>query len=133
MPETSEIAVPVETPVPVTHHVESFAEFQNPSAPSIDRLVESLDKAYHHPWLLIWRSFLQGLFYALGAAVGFASIAGAALYFAHINGGISLLNPLIDKVNAMVQTSVQKQTDSQVNSALKSYTDSAFTSVKTSK
>ena len=78
---------------------EDFTEFQDPSSASVDRLVQSLDRAYHRPGLLMWRSFLSGLMYAIGATVGLTLLLTIAAYVLQALGGINLINPLIQKLD----------------------------------
>ena len=90
-----------------------FAAFQSPHEASVDRLVEAVDRAYHRPWLLMWRAFLQGLMTALGLTVGYAMIVILIAYLIQVRGGTAkLLDPLLIEVQQkVIQPTVQNQTN----------------------
>jgi len=92
--------------------VNDFSDFQSPHEASLDRLVEAVDRAYHRPWLMMWRSFLHGFMTAIGATVGTAVIVAILGYVVQTHGGIDLLNPLIDKISGkVVQTQLNQAKD----------------------
>jgi hypothetical protein len=80
----------------------NFLEFTNPNDPVIDRLVQSLDKAYNRPWLMMWRSFLQGVMTAIGASVGTILIIAIIGFTVSKLGGIELFRPGIEKLQDMI-------------------------------
>ena len=88
--------------------VTSFHEFQSPHEASVDRLVLALDKAYHRPWLMMWRSLLQGFMFTVGASVGSIVVFGLSVYFFQRSGGIDLLKPFFNSVSDQLSNSVQK-------------------------
>ena len=80
-----------------------FSDFQSPHEASVERLVQALDRAYHRPGLLLWRSFWQGVFTALGAFVGSIAIIGLSSYLFHIYGGFErFVQPGLDKLQKNV-------------------------------
>ena len=85
-----------------------FSDFQSPHEASVERLVQALDRAYHRPGLLLWRSFWQGMFTALGAFVGSALIIAVSGYLFHIYGGFQrFIQPGLDKLQkSVVQTQI---------------------------
>ena len=88
---------------------ESFKDFQSPHEASVDRLVHALDRAYHRPGLLLWRSFLQGFMTAVGAFLGtFLVIIGSG-YVLHSLGGYNLFKPLITEFqNTLIQAELKQ-------------------------
>lgn len=92
-----------------------FKDFQSPHEASVDRLVEALDRAYHRPWLMIWRSFLHGFMTAIGATFGTVIIVVIAGMAFQALGGIELLRPSIDKLQNMITGSIQSQVGSPSN------------------
>ena len=85
-----------------------FKDFQSPHEASEDRLIEALDRAYHRPWLMLWRSFLQGLMSGMGALLGsFLIILLLGFAFNRL-GGIAILNPVITKLqDVMTQSQIK--------------------------
>ncbi|MBU6388903.1 hypothetical protein KGQ71_00105 [Patescibacteria group bacterium] len=90
--------------------VTDFSDFQSPHEVSIERLVQAVDLAYHHPWRMMWRSFWSGFMTAIGAMVGTVIIVGLLGYMFHALGGIELLRPSIDKLQNMLTQSTTSQT-----------------------
>jgi len=90
------------TPTP-----EEFTEFQNPSSASVERLIQALDRTYHHMGNLMWRNFIAGLMYAFGATIGFAIVLGAAAYILRGLGGVSVFKPAIDKLDDLIISHTQ--------------------------
>jgi hypothetical protein len=43
---------------------------KQPSPEQLDQLIAAVDRAYHRPWLMMWRSFLHGIMVSLGATIG---------------------------------------------------------------
>lgn len=76
---------------------------QLPSSASFDQMVRALDRAYHRPFYLMWRAFLQGMMAAFGAFVGTAIIGLISVYLFNLLGGIQLFKPVIDTINTSVQ------------------------------
>jgi hypothetical protein len=108
------------TPAAPAPAVGAFKDFQSPHEASIDQLIQALDRAYHRPRLLMWRSFLQGIMTGIGASVGTLLVAGVITYSIHALGGIKLIQPMIDKlqesiVNSQIQASnkIQQQIQAQ--------------------
>ena len=100
-----------------TPPIEEFTDFENPKAATVDRLIQALDKAYHRPGLLMWRSFLGGLMYAFGATIGFALVITIGAYVLQALGGVSLFKPFIDKLDDIIVThtvTAQQQAINQV-------------------
>ncbi len=65
-------------PVPERNH--EFLDYQHPDDASFDKFVHALDRAYHRPFLMMWRGFLYGIALALGTTVG-AAIVLALLFY----------------------------------------------------
>lgn len=59
---------------------DEFSEFRHPDDASFDRFVRAIDRAYHRPWIMFWRSVLHGIGTAIGATVG-AGLVFAALFY----------------------------------------------------
>jgi hypothetical protein len=76
---------------------DEFAEFRSPDDASFDKLVAAIDRAYHRPGLMLWRSFCQGLMSAIGMAIGWILIISVSGYLFQALGGINLLKPWIEK------------------------------------
>ena len=53
---------------------DDFAEFRHPDEASFDKFVAALDRAYHRPFQMMFRSFLHGMMTVLGGTVGAALI-----------------------------------------------------------
>ena len=73
-----------------------FADFQSPHEASVDRLVEAMDRAYHRPWLMMWRSFLQGMMTGVGAGLGTVLFFAFSVYLFNVLGGVQLLRPILN-------------------------------------
>ena len=87
-----------------------FHDFQSPHEASIDRLVEALDRAYHRPGLLMWRSFLQGIMTAFGTFVGAILIATAVGFAVRSLGGVNFFKPVVDQFQEFItQSAIQSQ------------------------
>jgi hypothetical protein len=87
-----------------------FKDFESPHEASVDRLVEALDRAYHRPGLLMWRSFLQGMFTALGTFVGAILIAAAVGFAIRSLGGVDFFKPVINQFQDFItQSAIQSQ------------------------
>lgn len=85
-----------------------FTPFQSPHEASVNQLVQALDRAYYRPGLLLWRSFWQGFFTAIGAAVGTVVFVGLVSYLFSILGGSQLVKPYLDKLqNGLIQRQIQ--------------------------
>ncbi|MEI6477825.1 MAG: hypothetical protein WCO52_02460 [bacterium] len=85
--------------MPKSSHVDKdFTDFESPHEASVDRLIKAVDRAYHRPWLMMWRSFLQGMMAAVGAMFGTAVVAVGLVYLFQALGGISLLKPFTDSI-----------------------------------
>lgn len=87
---------------------DEFAEFRSPDDASFDKLVAAIDRAYHRPWQMLWRSFLQGLMSAIGAAVGWILIITLSGYLFQALGGINLLKPLLQKAQDGISSAQTK-------------------------
>ena len=88
-----------------------FEDFQSPHEASVDRLIQAVDRAYHRPFLMMWRSFMHGFMTAVGATVGTAVIISLIGDIIQLQGGLSLLNPFIDHVQQTVINSQSKAID----------------------
>jgi len=87
---------------------DEFSDFRSPEQASFDKMVEALDRAYHRPWAMMWRSFLHGLMSAVGAAVGWILIITLSGYLFQALGGIKLLTPLLDKAQEGIDSAAHK-------------------------
>lgn len=79
-----------------------FSAFQSPHEASVERLIQALDRAYHRPAQLMWRSFLQGFMSAIGAAIGTILIFSVIVYVVQAAGGLELLRPGLTKLQDML-------------------------------
>lgn len=89
---------------------------QPPSDATISRLATAVEQASKHPWLLMWRSFLQGFMTALGATIGTALFFTILVWVFQRLGGVNLLKPEIDKLEnllipAKYQTDITPQAE----------------------
>lgn len=85
-----------------------FSDFQSPHEANVDLLVRALDRAYHRPWLLMWRSFLQGIMAAIGAVVGTALMGIVSVYLFQALGGFEIFKPLVDRFQQTIVQSSSK-------------------------
>jgi len=81
---------------------DEFADYRGPDEASFDRFILALDRAYHRPLLMMWRAFLHGMMYAIGAAVGAVLVVVITGYILNRLGGVELLRPFVDKVQEMI-------------------------------
>jgi hypothetical protein len=79
-----------------------FKDFQSPHDASVERLIQALDRAYHRPWLMMWRAFLSGIMTAVGMAVGYLLIFTLLAYVFQVLGGFKLLEPLSQKLQQSI-------------------------------
>lgn len=107
-------------------HDRDFSDFQSPHEASVDRLVAAIDRAYHRPVLMVWRSFWQGVFTAIGLSVGYALVVIILVYTFHALGGIELLQPSLTKIQEMV---IPKQLRDAANNATPSPTPTSLYSI----
>lgn len=92
-----------------------------PSQATIERLAIAVELASKRPWVLIWRSFLQGFMTALGATIGAALFFTFLLWLFHHLGGIDLLKPQIEKLqNLIIPEKYQKQVDADIQTGYQS-------------
>jgi hypothetical protein len=93
-------------------HVTGFKDFQSPHEASVERLISAVDKAYHHPWSLIWRSFWYGFFAAIGAVVGTVCVAIFSVFLFRALGGFELLKPAVSQIeeatNQVIESRLQQ-------------------------
>ena len=89
---------PLEKPIQVTVPPiagEAFKDFKGPDEASFDKFILALDRAYHRPWSMMWRSFLQGVMKGMGTVFGFLMmIAILVLLFRAFNGPVWLDNSI---------------------------------------
>jgi hypothetical protein len=80
-------------------------ESENGAAPSeatVRRLVVAVEKAYHRPWLMMWRSFLHGFMTALGATIGTALFFTILIWVFQALGGVDLLRPGVEAIQDLI-------------------------------
>lgn len=92
---------------------QEFQVFQSPDDATVNHLVAALDRAYHRPGLLMWRSFLAGFMSALGATIGTLIILAVTGLVFHQLGGIALFSPLVQKLEQQIVDS-QNQSQQQI-------------------
>lgn len=81
----------------------------------INRLVQALDRAYSHPWLLVRRSFVSGFMTAVGAWLGSVLIVVlSGLIIRHFN----LVGPLFQRLEDSVSNSVIQTQNKAANQFL---------------
>lgn len=61
----------------------------------------------HHPWQLIWRNFISGLFRGVGIALGFTFFAATIVYLLQFLGALNL--PVVGEYIAEIVKIVQRQ------------------------
>ena len=99
---------PVQVPIPPPTHKDEFADYRHPDEASFDKFVAALDRAYHRPFQMMMRAFLQGIATALGATVG-AGLVLIILFYAlrSIN-----YTPFINQLqNIIIPSSIRAQLD----------------------
>ena len=73
---------------------------EKPNEASVDRLIQAVDRAYHRPFLMMWRAFLQGISTAFGLTVGYLIIFSVLFYiFQSFGGTDKLLTPTLQKIS----------------------------------
>lgn len=72
------------------------------SLTSLDNLVAAIDKAYHHPGQLAWRSFLSGLMSGLGATVGVAIIVLVLGFLIRQFGGLPVIGNWLNDLGQLL-------------------------------
>lgn len=87
---------------PKEERVRDFSDFQSPDEASVERLIKALDRAYHRPGLMLWRSFWQGFITAIGLSAGYAVVVVVTVYIFRALGGIELIRPGMEKVRDMI-------------------------------
>lgn len=91
---------------------EKFKDFKGPGEASVDRLIIALEKVYHNPWHMMWRSFLHGLTAGVGATIGTALVVSLSVYVFQAVDGVKFLQPTINRLQEMIL-----QPASRLNSA----------------
>jgi hypothetical protein len=81
-----------------TERDKDFSDFQSPHEASVDRLISAVDRAYHRPWLMMWRSFLHGMMTAIGAFFGTALIGILSVTIFQALGGAGLIDSMLDRL-----------------------------------
>jgi len=75
-----------------------FSDFQSPHEASVDRLIQAVDRAYHRPYLMFWRAFLQGIATAFGITIGYLIIFTLLFYiFQSLGGANKFISPALEK------------------------------------
>ncbi|MDP3992709.1 MAG: DUF5665 domain-containing protein [bacterium] len=69
---------------------------------SIDRLIASLDKAYHNPGKLALRGFLIGLMSGLGATIGVAIVLGIVGLLIRQFGGLPVVGDWLNDLGRIL-------------------------------
>lgn len=69
---------------------------------SIDRLIVSLDKAYHNPGQLAARGFLMGLMSGLGATFGVAIVVGIIGLLIRQFGGLPVIGDWLNDLGRIL-------------------------------
>lgn len=69
---------------------------------SIDRLIASLDKAYHNPGQLAARGFLMGLMSGLGATFGVAIVVGIIGLLVRQFGGLPVIGDWLNDLGRIL-------------------------------
>ena len=99
---------PEQPPVLPKRADDEFAAFRHPDDASFDKFVAAIDRAYHRPFVMMWRSFLQGVATALGATVG-AGIVFILLFYVLRNFNFS---PVIQNFqDIIIPKSIRDQLD----------------------
>lgn len=78
---------------------DDFSDFQSPNEASMQRLIDSLDRAYHRPYLMMFRSFLHGFMAAIGAFVGTALMGALSVYLFQLSGGLEATKHFINDIS----------------------------------
>jgi hypothetical protein len=82
--------------------MDDWDKSNEPSAATMHRLMVAVERAYHNPWLLMWRSFLQGFMAALGATIGTALFFTILFYVFQALGGVTLLEPFMKSLQDLI-------------------------------
>lgn len=70
----------------------------------IERLINAIDYAYHHPGALFWRGFLGGLASGLGATVGVAIVLTVLAFLLREFGGLPVIGDWLNAVDKALPT-----------------------------
>ena len=77
-----------------------------------EKILEDLIKAINAVYLdrkkLIYRSFISGIFYALGATLGLSVFILIVSYILHLMGGVPLIGNYIEFINGFIQKGQNK-------------------------
>lgn len=88
---------------------DEFADYRGPDDASFDKFIQALDRAYHRPWVMMWRSFLHGLMTGLGATIGTTVVLAALTYIFQIVDGPRLLSSYANSIgNALTEKAAEK-------------------------
>lgn len=67
-----------------------------------DQLVTVIEKTYHHPGSLMWRSWLVGLMSGLGATLGVAIILAILGFLLRELGGLPVIGDWLNDVSRIL-------------------------------
>lgn len=71
-------------------------------ADKLDQLVNIIDKTYHHPGNLMWRSFVSGLLSGLGATIGVAVVLTLLGYLLRHLGGLPVIGQWLNDASQIL-------------------------------
>ena len=116
-----------ETPLPkAPKGKDEFAEYTHPDDVSFDKFVAALDRAYHRPFQMMFRSFLSGLMSAIGAAVGAALILLLTGFLLAKLGGVQVFKPFVESIQNMVLDNPAFKNVSQENTQSNQATNAPY-------
>lgn len=69
---------------------------------SINNLITAIDKAYHRPGQLAWRSFTSGLMSGLGATIGVAIVVAVLGILVRQFGGVPVIGQIFQDLGKVL-------------------------------
>lgn len=75
---------------------------KEPNQATLDRLLRAVELAYHHPYRMMFRSFLHGFMAALGATIGTALFFTILIWVFQALGGLELLREPIERLQEII-------------------------------
>lgn len=73
-------------------------------AKKLDRLITVIEKTYHHPGSLMWRSWISGLMSGLGATMGVAIILALVGFLIRQFGGLPVIGAWLNDLGRILPT-----------------------------
>lgn len=82
--------------------LETYQSLPSSERQTLDRLAIAVDRAYSSTGRLLWRSFLQGMMSALGAAIGTVVVLSVLGFLFQKLGGPAVLQSLVGQLSQSI-------------------------------